>query len=79
MDMEAVNHSNYFYSHANQTIHGKTTTFLFQKSVIKSMKRQMYIAKSLLEITTEFSTKGNNIHYQGSTFIVAYEVERRCI
>ena len=37
-DRAAVSHQNCFNSHANQTIHGKTTTFLFQKIVIKSTK-----------------------------------------
>ena len=78
-DREAVNHCNYFNSHANQTIHGKTTTFLFRKSVIKSTERQMYIAKSLLEIMSEFTIKGINIHYQGSRFIVAFEMQTRYI
>ena len=79
MDREAVHHCYYFNSHANQTIHGKTTTLLFQKSVITDMKQQMYIAKSLLEIMSEFSIKGINIHYQGSRFIVAFDVQTRYI
>ena len=37
----------------------------------------MYIAKSLLEIMSEFAIKGINIHYQGSRFIVAFEMQTR--
>ena len=43
------------------------------------MKQEVYNAKSLLEIMSEFSIKGNNVHYQGSRFIVAFDVQTRCI
>ena len=58
---------------------GKQRHFSSKKSVIKGMKQQMYIAKSLLEIMSEFSIKGINIHYQGSRFIVAFDVQTRYI
>ena len=58
---------------------GKQRHFSSKKSVIKGMKQQMYIAKSLLEIMSEFFIKGINIHYQGSRFIVAFEMQTRYI
>ena len=58
---------------------GKQRHFPSKKLSLKV--RNMYIAKSLLELVSEFPIIAItiNIHYQGSEFIVAFVVQTRYI